>query len=408
MSLLRLTSLRRHERATLSYSYAGECGRGAFLALARDFALLVAISHFNITDRRLLWVLSSAGFFGMLLAIFGTPMTARWRKKSLVRAMEFASRTAAILAAFALTGPWFVVLMGVGIAANTLVLPFVSGIYGANFSTHVRGRAVGRLQAATVGTTALIAVVLGSVMQPDAANFRPLLVTVSGLSLVCAWYTWRLPEARPNPSPIERGSPRDLLHIILTDRAFLYIELVWFVMGICNLWLIPLRVLYLKDIGFSGRQIMFTTTATMYAMMVLSVGVWGRLVYRMNFAVFRIATILLFMAGIYVFFHSTTPLTVGFGCALWAVGLAGGGLCWRLVATFFTTQDRFPSYMCVHTVFCGIRGIIGPYLSLRIHEAYGVQTVVWLSIIGMLLTIVALIPLVPVMKRRGAAIVAAG
>lgn len=404
MSLFRIQALKRHEQATLSYSYAGEVGRGAFLALCRDFALLVAVSHFGITGRGSLWFLSSAGFVGFMLAGSGASAATKWRKKSVIRSFEVISRLLVVLAAFATTGRAFVLTMGLGIAVNTMSVPLISGLYGANFRQPIRGRAVGRLQAVAVGTTALTGVVLGVVMELDTRYFRGLLATVSLISLACAWYTWRLPESRPPAANSRRIRLRDFVHVLTHDRAFLYLEVYWFIVGLSNLWLMPIRVLYLTEIGFSDRQVMLATTTAMYATMVLSVGLWGRVLYTFNFARYRMLTSAFFIGGILVFFHSTSPAFVCAGSVLWALGLAGGTLSWRLVATFFTTPSRVALYMAIHTFCCGVRGIVGPYLSLRLHDACSARFVMWLSVAGMAFAIAMLVPFAPVVERRQKAV----
>ena len=400
MPLFRIPSLRRHEQATLSYSYAGEFGRGAFLALCRDFSLLVAVSHFGVTGRGLLWFLSSAGFVGFILAGSGASAATRWRKKSVIRTFEVISRMLVILAAFATTGRAFVLTMGLGVAVNTMGTPLISGLYGANFRQPVRGRAMGRLQAVAVGTTAVTGMVLGVVMEMNTGYFRGLLVAVSLISLACAWYAWRLPESRPPPAATRRIRLTDFVRVLTRDRAFLYLEVYWFIIGLSNLWLMPIRVLYLTDIGFSERQVMLTTTTAMYTTMVLTVGIWGRALYRLNFARYRMLTSAFFMGGILVFFHSTRPAYVCAGSLLWALGLAGGTLSWRLVATFFTTPNRVPLYMAIHTFCCGLRGVVGPYLSLRLHDAYNARVVMWVSIAGMAFAVAMLIPFASVVERR--------
>ncbi len=401
MPLPQINPMRRHERATLSYSYAGECGRGAFISLCRDFALLVAVSHFGVTDRWWLWLLSSASFFGMLLASNSAALATRWRKKSLIRTAEVISRSLAIAAACAWGGRGFVAFMALAIAAATMSVPLLSGIYAGNFGTLIRGRAVGRLQAVAVGTTALSGVLLGAVMDVNTGYFRGLLIGVSMFSMACSWYAWRLPETRRVTNrPQPRAGLREVLAVLLRDRAFLYVECIWFIMGLSNLWLFPIRVLHLTEIGFSEQQVMLATTVTMYAVMVLGVGMWGRILYRINFAAYRIATLVFFIAGIAVFFSGRSVVVVLAGSALWGLGLAGGGLSWRLVATFFTTPERLPVYMAAHTFLCGVRGIVGPFLSLRLRETHSTQFIVSLSLMGMASCVLLLLPLAPVMSRR--------
>ncbi|MBT3380478.1 MAG: hypothetical protein HN742_02200 [Lentisphaerae bacterium] len=404
MPLFHLPTMRRHERATLNYSYAGEFGRGAFMALCRDFALLVAVTHFGVTNRWLLWIISSASFAGFLLALSSSSLSSRWRKKSVIRTIEVVARLLVLAAALAFGGTSFVVLMGAGIAIGTLSVPLVSGIYGANFSTDVRGHAVGRLQAISVGTSALTGLLLGTVMDVSTSFYRPLLAVVAGVSLGCAWYTWRLPESKRGMAEAEGQGLKAAAQVMVHDRPFMYLELVWFILGLSNLWLNPIRILHLAEMGFSKGQIMFATTTVGYTSMVLATGLWGRLLYRMNFAVYRALTVLLFMIGIIIFFHSKSFPVICFASALWATGLAGGGLSWRLVATFFARRAQVPTYMSVHTFLCGIRGVLGPFLSLQLHQTHDTVFISHLSLIGMGISVLMLIPLAPVIAKRRTAV----
>ena len=397
--------MRRHERATLNYAYGGELGRGMFAALCMELALLIVVSHFNTENRMLIWMLTSAGFLGMIIAAFGGVLTAFWRKRNVILGVETVSRLLVIVAAWTASGGWFAVVMALGIAVNAIGTPLVSGIYGANFRSVVRGRAVGRLQAFTVGATALTGAALAWHVERNGIDtFRWLLTGVSIVSLTCSWYASRLPETRRAQGRDVRANLTDFITALTRDYAFLYIEAYWFLVGLCNLWLIPLRVLYLKDAGLSEGQVILATTTTVYTTMVLTVGLWGRVLYRYNFGLLRMSHAVLFIAGILIFFHSDSLLTACIGSAVWGLGLSGGMLSWRLVATFFTTPDRIASYMCAHSFLCGVRGVMGPILALTIYDAFNARFVAYVSVGGLVISVLMLIPFVPVIARRQAAL----
>lgn len=403
MPYLKKHAFRRHERATLGYSYSGEFGRGVFAAMCADFAILVAVRRFGVTDKILLAVLSSAPFFGMLIALYTASMAKRHRQKSLLVAAETVSRALVIVAAFMTSGPAFVAVMALGIAMDTVGTPLINGLYSMNFRTEIRGPAVARLQSVTVGATGIMGATLGFVMQRDANYFRALLIVVSALSLSCSWYAYRLPEARRRREKTATGlsaSIGDFIGVLKNDRAFLYIEIFWFLNGFANLWLTPVRVLRLTSIGFTDQQIMLATTATYYLTMVLTTGLWGRIMYRMNFAIFRMVVCAVLMVGFGIFFYSESFPMVCFGGFIWGLGLAGGLLSWRLIATFFTTRDQVPLYMSVHVFLCGVRGMVGPFLSLYVREHFDVQTVANISIGLMIISIVMLIPFIPSVEKR--------
>ena len=401
MSFFSLGSLRLHERATLRYSYAGEFGRGALAAVCADFAILVAVSYFAVQNVVLIWILSSAVFVGLMLAALGTAQTGRYRKKEVVFGLEMASRVMVLAAAFSPNGTAFAILVGVGVAVGAVTAPLIVGIYGANFGVNVRGRAVGRLQAVRAVATVALGVLAGAIIDNDrGAMFRVVLGAVALLSMACAWYAYRLPEGQAGRNGGRLAILRDVVNVLKTDRAYAYLQAVWFISGLCSLWLIPLRVMHPKSLGFSELQIMIATTGILVAMQILTIGLWGRILYRINIIFYRVIVALFLVVGMPVFFYGQTPLVVFAGAVIWGTGLAGGTLSWQLIATFFTTRHRLPVYMSVHTFFCGVRGVVGPLAALLVYKAFNAQVVANISVVGILLTTLMLLPLAPAMRRR--------
>jgi len=399
-ALFHFPPLRRQERATLRYSYAGEVGRGSFAALRSEFALLVATACFGVTNTWLLCGLASAMFIGMIASLFSSSLTARHRKRGIMLATEMASRVVVIAAAFSTSGPAFVITMGVGIALNAQSLPLSSGIYSANFRDIVRGEALGRLMTLGLLAMAATSALAGWAMGVDRQYFRVLLIGVSAASLLCSWYGNRkLPEPRPRRRTGRHVGWRHYLRVVRDDRVFVYMEAVWFLTGLCNLWLMPVRVLRLQNIAFSEFQIMLATVTAGSLTIVLMLGLWGRVIYRVNFGLYRMILSALFLTGILIFFHSRSFPMVCFGSVVWGMAMAGGMLSWRLIATFFTHPGRAPMYMAIHVFLCGVRGVLGPALSLNLHERYGAQFVGNLSAAGFALSIPLLIPIFLAMRR---------
>ena len=400
MPLFSLGSLRLHERATLRYSYSGEFGRGALAAVCADFALVVAVTYFAVDNVVLIWILSSAVFLGLMLAALGTAQTGRYRKKEVVFGIEIASRVMVLAAAFSPNGTAFAILIGLGVAIGAVIVPLVTGIYGANFGVSVRGRAVGRLQAIRAVAMTLFAVLAGAIVARDMVLFRAVLGATALLSMACAWYVYRLPEGQAGRNGNRLTILRDVVNVLKTDRAYAYLQSVWFISGLCSLWLIPLRVLHPKSLEFNEFEIMVGTTGILVAMQVLTIGLWGRILYRMNIVFYRVIVALFLIVGIPTFFYGRTPLVVFAGAVIWGAGLAGATLSWQLIATFFTTRHRLPVYMSVHTFLCGIRGVVGPLIALVVAKAYSTQVVANISVVGIVLTTLMLLPLAPAMRRR--------
>ncbi|HNY26742.1 MAG TPA: MFS transporter [Candidatus Sumerlaeota bacterium] len=397
-------SLRRHERFTLNRACAGEFGRGIYAALALDFTLTIAMTHYRISDIRYIWLLSAAPFIGHLTAVFATSLTARYRKKALIFLFEVLSRLAFITAALVTTGPLFVVFMALGMGVNALSVPMVSGMYGSNFTAPVRGWAMGRLQAISVGTTSAVATVTGILLGYGTEYFVFLLSLLSLLSLGCSWYNlgWPEPHRRVDESVSGHSIFRDFFQVLLTDRAFVYLEVVWFIIGSATLSLQPMRVLHLEQMGYDARAILVATTATTMAAQLLAVGMWGRILYKINIALYRALISLSFVVGMGLFFYARHYWSICLGSVIWGIALAGGVLSWRLIATFFTVPSRVPVYMSVHTFLFGLRGLIGPFFALRIQETSGVYPVANWAIAAQIVSAFLLLPLIPVMRARQA------
>lgn len=393
--------MRRHERATLGYSYTSELGRGLFAGLTSDFALAIAVTVFGVRDEKLLlWLLSSAVFFGMLTAMAVTIVSSRWRKRNAVFALEVASRTFLIMAAVAAGRVGFVVLMTLAIMFSAINVPLISGIYGANFGKMIRGRAVGRLHGVAMLTSAVVAFVASEIVRGHPERYRWVFLGVGLASLLCTLAVRRIPEAARRSGGRPAISIRDILRIVRTDKAFLYLELCWFIFGFCNLWLVPLKVLRLDEMGYDIARITIATTVVMTGIQIVGLGLWGRIIYRMNFAHYRMLIGLFLASGFALFFFSTSYPLVLAGSAVWGLGLAGGVLSWRLVATFFTEPGMVPAYMAVHTLMAGIRGMIGPFLALVVRAHFGIQTAAGISIVGTAIATLMLVALVPMMDRR--------
>ncbi|OPZ14585.1 MAG: Major Facilitator Superfamily protein [candidate division BRC1 bacterium ADurb.BinA364] len=313
---------------------------------------------------------------------------------------EALSRGLLLGAAFAPGGSWYVMLASAAVALGAIGSPLINGLYGTNFRVSVRGKAVGRLQTIYMGSAAVVSLLAGMAIKGHLDQYRWVLIGVATVGILCSRAAYRLPEARPVRRTGTSALFREFLAVIRTDRAFMYMEAFWFIVGICNIWLIPIRVLYLAEQGYNPNRIMWATTPIMLGAQLLTVGLWGRVIYKMNFSHYRMIVNSLFLAGIGLFFFSGSYWGVCLGSFVCGLGSAGGELSWRLAATFFTHPRRVPIYMTVHTFLCGVRGLIGPIISLTIREWYSAQTIALISMAGLALSILMLAPLGPAMERR--------
>lgn len=395
-------SSRRSERMTLRSSYAGEAGRGISAAAWGDFAMLVSVSHFGVANRWMLGALGSAPYVGYVLSLFSTPLAGLWRKKSIVRGFEVLSRLLLLVAAGAVSGGMFIGAIVTSSILAVSVSPLITGIYGDNLRTAVRGEGVGRLQILRMSCIVAVAGGASWILARGTGYYRLVLSLVGVVSLGLALRAWRLPETRrtlKKSVPVLTGLGRSL-RIFVNDPTFMVLELCWFLLGLGSLAVMPLRVLYLRDLGFSDREILLCTTATAYAAMLVTLPLWGRILYRMNFAVYRAVVNLLMMTGVVVFFRAQTPIEAVVGSLLIGSGWGGGSLAWRLIATFFTDSRNAPAYQSVHAFLCGVRGVIGPMVGIQSYGVVAIGTITGWSLGLMALSTVMVLGLIPALARR--------
>ena len=345
-------------------------------------ALLVAIRHFRassgiksiITGRAALGFLLAPAF--LLLAARSGLAVSRSCALCMVgtaAGLFCAARTEHIWA-YALA----FVLTGILVAQ---VPSLMVHVYSRNYREGERGRRISGNLMLSAGAGACASLFIGRLLDQDLLLYQEVLLGMAVACLCAAWLHLQIPS-EPLRSKDQPSLHKDL-RLAFQDRFFVWMLTAWMLMGVGNLITIPLRVEYVANpaygINASNTAVLAITFFAPAVTRILSVPVWAFLFDRINLAMVRISINLCFLAGLFLYFHCTNLVWLGFSAALvgWATG--GGTLAWTLWVTKVAPHGRESTYMSVHSFFTGLRGVPAPFVGYWILSHLGPQQVGWIS-----------------------------
>lgn len=348
----------------------------------------------------------SSSFIGMLLSVFYGPRLKPFgfRKATLVSIPLLCSGVFLGVAAFADSLIGFACLVSLAQAFPALKVPVQTQIYHENFPVRRRATYHGWSLMAAQVSTVLFAYFAGEVLDRDADYWPVLFAIMSVSALLAAYFTKKIPSR-----PLKRTmttNPFYSLRWLYKDRLFGYLISVWFMFGFANLWIYPIRIVYLVDqMGLSPLKVTILSSVIVEVARLMFLPVWARIFDRINFILSRMIMNAFFVVGIYMYFHAETLWGIGLASFLHGVGFSGGRLSWGLWVTRMVPKERSGEYMAVHVGMTGLRGLIGPFLGfamLNYLKPFGnhYQNIAMISSGLFLLSILMLIPVLKYGKAR--------
>lgn len=389
-----LSSIARQNR-TFELDAARGLMDGIVQSVLSTVALLIAVQVFQAPDS--LKALIAAGpFVGNMLSLFYSALlsNARASKATLAALPLVASAALLGCAAFTEQSLGFALFVTAAAMAFMLRLTFLAAVYQENYVAARRGALFGRGLLFSIVSGLAASLAFGALLDRDLDHYD----LVLGVAALAALVSSTFVRAMPSTPPGARGhtNPFRNLGLVVRDRAFGYILLVWFVFGFANLALTPLRVVYLAEakrgLHLSPLSVLVISGVVVETARLLFTPLWAWWFDRMNFVVLRMILNAFLAAGIVTFFASDDPVVIGAGSLLTGIGYAGGGVAWNLWVTRLAPPGTTHVYMSVHTFLTGVRGIVGPYVGFALLGRVGWHELSWLSAATIALSILMLAP----------------
>jgi hypothetical protein len=182
----------------------------------------------------------------------------------------------------------------------------------------------------------------------------------------------RMDDSTPTPVPFR---PLEPFMVLVRDGRFRSYMTDMFIFGLANLILNPVVPIVLRDdLHANFREMQLTTVIVPYAMGILTVGLWGRVLDRSNPMVMRgYMNLVWALLPLAYFLTPRSPVQIGpltispllfiwTGAVLQGAVAAGQGLVWTLGAMYFARKEDVPLYQGVHIGLTGLRSLGGAFL----------------------------------------------
>lgn len=393
------------QEKTFALDSARGVSDGFVQSVLQTTAMLIAVQAFALADQ-LTALIASAPFVGNLLSLFYSAKfsTSRQSKSRLAAAPLFASSAAFLAAGWLGEGVEYALMVTLAIVLFQLRLTFLTSIYHENYPTGRRGVLFSRGLILMTLSSLAASWGYGKILEGELERFRWLMTLTACMALCSGVAVFNMPSSPPEASGA--SNPFKNLGLIRSQPVFGYILCAWFIFGFANLWVFPLRVVYVAEaergLGLGPFQSLLLLGVALETGRLLSTPVWAKLFDRVNFIALRISMNGFLGVGLVVFFSSEDPMVIGTGSFLIGVCTGGGSLAWNLWVTKFAPRGETHIYMSVHSFLTGVRGVIGPQIAVLALGVLSMQQIGWISGALVLVSMLMLVFAFPMLKRHRA------
>ena len=365
-------------------------------SLSQTLVLVIAINVFAVSDS-FKSLLASAPYAGLLFSLFVVAaLSSRSIRPSTIGGALGLVTGVAYAAAALVTGPIaYASLVAVGMIVVQSRVPFTASIHERNYPVERRGRrfSVGLISGYIVALG--FDLTAGAVLEAD-VNRYPVLLLAAGVGIAAGSVAlWFVPS---RPEMVTRSTnPFKNLRYLRTDRLFRRLIMGWFVLGLGNLWTVPLRVVYLAEaergLGLSPFWVVLIAGVLPHAIRLVFGRMWGVFFDRMNLVAIRVLLGCFSGVGIFIFFATAQVWLMVIGQVVYSIGSAGSMILWSLWVTRIAPRGKTSIYMSIHTFMTGVRGVVGPSLGFLAISVFSFRTVGTITLIVILIAMATLLPL---------------
>ncbi len=361
-------NLTKKETLTFRYDTTRLSLESLYLTLEQSVFVLITISYFNASDFYKALVQTGVPI-GRTLALFFLTyiVITKIKKTHLVAAINILVAVFLLLATFGDSVEAYVILATLAMIFFNFRSPIITSIHKDSYSKNKRARlfSVGHLISGIM--ILLFAGFVGYIVELDSSYFRYVLIFVSAIVALSAWFTVQIPSSYLYPK-----KSKNFLHefrFIKEDRLFRGMLISWFILGLANLAAVAIQVAYMKETTFlSDAQIVWLVSGCSALVNIIFMPLWARAFDKYNVLVIRIIANIMLLIGLVLFFMSDNLTVIIIGFIIRSIGLSSGTILWSLWVTRAASPKNTQSYMAIHSFFTGVRGIIAPFIGFYIYR----------------------------------------
>ncbi len=385
-------------RAATTFPLAAAMAEGSF-------ASVVAQKYFG-AGSFLIAVIVAAPMFGNVLAMVWADLADRRPKVRFVNTLQLCVIVCTSLVAVTAilpqqAGGWtFAALMVLARMFTSGIVTAKNLIWRLNFPRHSRGLIVGRVN--MIGSAMFAATTFAGsrVLDRHPAGYVWVYLVCSLLGLIGVWQfsgvkvrgersVLALTRARPKTNPLRHllTLARASVHLLRVDKQFRIYQRCQMLQGAAFMMMLPALFSMVNtkmtdpvreyNLATSVNHVLpFVTTA-------LTISIWSIYFDRMNIVHYRILQS--FAALVTQIVIAAGALTdqlwlVAVGTFLLGVSSAGGNLAWNLGQNAFATPDKVGTYMGVHVMLTGVRGLFAPFIGTILYKGLHIGPIAWQGI----------------------------
>ncbi|GAB5496746.1 MAG: hypothetical protein Phyf2KO_18260 [Phycisphaerales bacterium] len=201
-------------------------------------------------------------------------------------------------------------------------------------------------------------------------------------------------------------NPAGVIKLLLEDKRFGVYQVNQFLMGMGNLMIMPLIPILFRDrFGIEYFEGILLASVIPMAVVPMMIPVWARLLDRVHVVMFRAYHCWVFILIIVLLLLATVlqaKWLLYVTVTLKGTALAGGMLAWQLGHHDFAPKERAGEYMGVHVTLTGVRGLIGPIVSVLLYNwlaKHDPELAPWVLLVCLALVVTGAIGFVMMARR---------
>jgi MFS family permease len=372
---------------------------GVIQPLFDSVLMLVAIRYFNAGD---FWkgMISASAFAGYLLSapLTGLLNRSTIRRSGILAVLTGIAALSLLIGGLSGSGAAFAITVSLASAAIHIRQPYFTDLYGESYSSDNRARLISPGLRLNIILALVCGLVYGRVLAKNIAHWNIILFAASAVLGVLAVVLARLPGNKPLPAS---GGWFKTMLIPFRNPVFLYVQVSWMIVGFGNLWVQPLKSVYLAEqergLGLSPDIVTVILVVVPFATQLLFNPIWVRLYQRLSFPAIRIFVNLFFMTSLPLFFLTDNLYVIAFASVLFGAGSAGSPFIWQLWVIRIASPPEIRTYQAAHAFLAGLRGVIAPFIGFTVIQGMSFRGMGFLS--GTL-ALVSILMMFPMMRKN--------